>query len=553
MFHRLTKRGGWRLRVQRAWVAALVLGGLATLPLAWAKQEGAAKWHSGSPDSYAQFGLGGNCTDCHVYRNGTGSVELIGAPQRYRAGETYDLTVRVYDPEMTQIGAGFEVSAENPAGHQGSLLLSDTDNTQYADSDPDYITHTLDAYIASVNQWAANGSSFEYEFQWQAPSSDVGPVTLFAGGNAGNDDHGLDYDHFYATHMTMPFGVAGDADGDGDFDLFDFAWVQQCFSGGGIATGPGCQFADFDGSGQVDSQDASAFFLNELDGPIGMSRTSGFPPGYVAADLVRGGLLFDRWWRVNGAPAPTDSNTEGGSHPLYPSGIGAQSGSNTFRCRECHGWDYKGKDGAYGPGSSHETGIGGIFGTKLGPQAMFNLLKADPDLVPNGHHMGYYGMSDADIWDAVKMCREGTIDTAQYILPGPTPFFLSFDLTAGRAGYETYCASCHDDPNSSSVHGTWPWSGEGSTNSLDQITRRNPWQMLHTIRFGHPGSPMPSLELLGYNTQAQLTSLGAFCTAECLLGTDNCDVNAACTDHPTGYTCECNPGYVGDGVTCVPE
>ena len=39
-------------------------------------------------------------------------------------------------------------------------------------------------------------------------------------------------------------------------------------------------------------------------------------------------------------------------------------------------------------------------------------------------------------------------------------------------------------------------------------------------------------------------------TNECTLGTDNCDANAACADTEGSFTCTCNPGYEGDGVTC---
>jgi uncharacterized repeat protein (TIGR01451 family) len=38
---------------------------------------------------------------------------------------------------------------------------------------------------------------------------------------------------------------------------------------------------------------------------------------------------------------------------------------------------------------------------------------------------------------------------------------------------------------------------------------------------------------------------------ECAEGTDNCDANASCTNTPGSFTCECNPGFTGDGVTCV--
>ena len=52
------------------------------------------------------------------------------------------------------------------------------------------------------------------------------------------------------------------------------------------------------------------------------------------------------------------------------------------------------------------------------------------------------------------------------------------------------------------------------------------------------------------------TGNGVTCTSissninECSLNTDNCDVNAACADTEGSFTCTCNPGYEGDGVTC---
>lgn len=38
---------------------------------------------------------------------------------------------------------------------------------------------------------------------------------------------------------------------------------------------------------------------------------------------------------------------------------------------------------------------------------------------------------------------------------------------------------------------------------------------------------------------------------ECATGADNCDSKAACANTPGSFSCTCNQGYSGEGVTCV--
>lgn len=40
---------------------------------------------------------------------------------------------------------------------------------------------------------------------------------------------------------------------------------------------------------------------------------------------------------------------------------------------------------------------------------------------------------------------------------------------------------------------------------------------------------------------------------ECLTGNGGCDTNATCTNTPSSLTCTCNPGYDGNGFTCMPR
>jgi uncharacterized protein (TIGR03382 family) len=53
---------------------------------------------------------------------------------------------------------------------------------------------------------------------------------------------------------------------------------------------------------------------------------------------------------------------------------------------------------------------------------------------------------------------------------------------------------------------------------------------------------------VGYS--CPMASAGCVDIDECALGTDNCDANATCANTPGSFTCACNVGYSGAGVSC---
>ena len=132
--------------------------------------------------------------------------------------------------------------------------------------------------------------------------------------------------------------------------------------------------------------------------------TPGDPAAYTSADRVTGGLLYDKWWKAAGLAEPT------GNHPLWASRpdttSNTRTGPDTWRCKECHGWDYKGVSGAYGTGS-HKTGVAGIFGTTKTAQELFDLIKTH-------HSYGTAGLSDTNIWDLAKSKIRGHINYYGY-------------------------------------------------------------------------------------------------------------------------------------------
>ena len=287
--------------------------------------------------------------------------------------------------------------------------------------------------------------------------------------------------------VTITADCFPDCDGNGIDDSCDI----DCGAPGGPCDVPGCGGSeDCNTNGVPDECDISSGISqdcntngipDECDIASGYSEDgdgNGIPDECeVVGDGIRGGLLWDKWWEVIGTAEP------GGEHPLYPP-EGQQSGSTTYRCKECHGWDYKGADGAYGSGS-HYTGIPGVFGSTMAPAEAFDLIKLDS--VANGHGFENYGLNDPDIWDLVEFLRSLVIDTDQYIDVGAQ--FIG-DPEWGQVYYEfggtISCIVCHGWDGTQINFGT-PDDPEW----LGTVAVRNPWEMLHKTRVGQAGAPMP--------------------------------------------------------------
>ena len=175
-----------------------VLTCIGSVAPSYAFRSGPPAGHNGSTASG-----GATCMVCHGSAIGGGMVEILGVPAQYEADALYDLTVRISDP--AQAGAGFQLSVETAAGSQaGTLIAIDATNTQL-NVDPRWINHTQTGVNNAVATWAAMGNAAEYDVRWQAPATDVGPVTFWAAGNAINNDFFNTGDIIYLTNESATF------------------------------------------------------------------------------------------------------------------------------------------------------------------------------------------------------------------------------------------------------------------------------------------------------------------------------------------------------------
>lgn len=204
--------------------------------------------------------------------------------------------------------------------------------------------------------------------------------------------------------------------------------------------------------------------------------------GETESAMARGGRLYDKWWVENGTAKPE------GMHPSYPIKGGKYADENSWRCKECHGWDYRGKDGAYAKGG-HATGISGINGAADKNPAVIATLLRDKN-----HRYSESQLSAKDINDLALFVTQGQGSPAKYLSADNKSIG---NLDKGEAYFKTICAGCHG------ADGTMIKIDDGM--GLGSVAG-NGAEMLHKLRNGQPGQGMPALRALDAQVTADLAS-----------------------------------------------
>ena len=215
-------------------------------------------------------------------------------------------------------------------------------------------------------------------------------------------------------------------------------------------------------------------------------------PGATADSIAAGGRLYDKWWNEDaGATEPS------ADHALWQlQTSNTRSGSTTSRCKECHGWDYKGKGGAYSSGS-HYTGFVGPY------QAGATMTKDDLVAVLQGatdyRHDFSSVLSDQALDNLADFLKYGLINDTLYIdYATKTP--LNADATNGQTRYEQTCSACHGADGRLILF--------GEDDGVGNIANDNPWEFVHKVRAGQPGTDMPSAIVSGWGIDDVIDVLG---------------------------------------------
>ncbi|MFN4154687.1 MAG: c-type cytochrome [Paracoccaceae bacterium] len=194
--------------------------------------------------------------------------------------------------------------------------------------------------------------------------------------------------------------------------------------------------------------------------------------------IAAGGRIYDNWWEALDRAEPE------GTNPAYPVTVNAdQTGPGTWRCKECHGWDYQGVSGIYSKGS-HFTGIKGIMGMRGAP-----LEEIVPILRNASHPYTKEMISDDEMLRVALFVSEGLTDMRAFIDYDTRKVIAGVgDTDRGRAIFQTTCAACHGFDGRA-----MDWGQGDEHNFVGTEAAELPDEVYNKISNAHPGAAMINL------------------------------------------------------------
>jgi len=206
-------------------------------------------------------------------------------------------------------------------------------------------------------------------------------------------------------------------------------------------------------------------------GPMGLSKKRAVPQQW--AESI-GAQLYDDWPQAMLQVGPFVR------HPLWRGARNALA-RETWRCVNCHGWDFRGSDG-----------VGGDLGPVPGVPGLRGLVGADRDTIrtlvrADRHGFAQQPLNVEALDYLVSFLARGQRETVELASRANE---LGADRVEGGQRYATVCQLCHGPQGDLLNLGT-----ERVPETISSLARRMPWKFLHAVRFGH-GGVMPSFVTL---------------------------------------------------------
>lgn len=209
-------------------------------------------------------------------------------------------------------------------------------------------------------------------------------------------------------------------------------------------------------------------------------------------DPLRGGRLYAAWDNLAGTDLPQDF------HPLWPvNTAGAFPVRFTWRCVNCHGWDYMGSHSRNFLTALRVMQYPDMFGMVNQPAE--DILPLLTGKITSEHDFSAY-LDEQDLLDLSAFLSSGL--TLPDLVADWETFQVQGTLQTGEQYFGQFCASCHGFEGEKINLNT-----AQNPLFLGDMAWTNPWRIAHIIRFGHLNTRVPPAEMLQISFSQQIDIL----------------------------------------------
>ena len=163
---------------------------------------GAPASHTGAPEEKTCATVG--CHDNNAINSGKAilSISADDSIAEYIPGNTYTVKVKISEPGVSRFGFQLLALSDQNHGNAGVFKIVDKNRTQLINNfhelhDREYVTYTFngtDPIEDGVGEWEVN---------WTAPSTNIGPVAFYAGAVSANNDETDQGDYVYNKSLVL--------------------------------------------------------------------------------------------------------------------------------------------------------------------------------------------------------------------------------------------------------------------------------------------------------------------------------------------------------------
>ncbi len=197
--------------------------------------------------------------------------------------------------------------------------------------------------------------------------------------------------------------------------------------------------------------------------------------------VASGGRLYDNWYRALGKDPPATT------HPSWPAWNKSETGGATWRCKNCHGWDYQGKRPGGSKGGAAVAGA--IPGIRKARRREVEDIVA---LLSDSTHRYTNDMLPAHAKYRIALFVTTGLHTISRYIRSDGSARAAAD--EGRPFFQNMCAACHGfDGRARKLGKSADEAYIGPPLYVGTKANNNAVEVFHKIRNGHPGAAMISM------------------------------------------------------------